>query len=314
MRALRSGREHGRGRGTQRVPSSGRVVLRSGRERERGRGTQRVPSGRVCAWCRRAGRNAGECTWKVDGHQDKFTCAADVRRACAGHMIASVWDGTRVRWQNKDRLRRYRSASIAGCSSHVPQHDWAEHVLDACKYEELLAAASAGSSDSGSSSDHWSDSDSSSEEQATSVDAAATHRDWGTKYAGVDTLLRRAVVSPGELRGQGLQCRWCSHVPVQGESCYATSGSGQVRGVVARLGCASARLLNRNFVSNLPMVADRRRSATIGKLDTIFRFRRESASHRAVPAVFMFSRACAGMWRCRGAAGRGRWCCARAAP
>ena len=181
----------------------------------------------------------------------------DVRCACAGHMIASVWDGTRVRRRNKERLQRYRSASIAGCSSHVPQHDWAEHVLDACKYEELLAAASAGSSDSGSSSDHWSDSDSSSEEQATPVDAAATHRDWGTKYAGVDTLLRRAVVPPGELRGQGLQCRWCSHVPVQGESCYATSGSGQVRGVVARLGCASARLLNRNFVSNLPMVADR---------------------------------------------------------
>ena len=168
-------------------------VLRSGRERGRGRGTQRVPPAGVCAWCKRAGRGADECTWKASSHQDKFTCAADVRSACAGHMIASVWDGTRVRRQNKERLQRYRSASIAGCSSHVPQHDWAEHVLDACKYEELLAAANAGSSGSGSSSDHWSDSDSSSEEQAseeqaTSVDAAATHRDWGTKYAGVDTL------------------------------------------------------------------------------------------------------------------------------
>ena len=228
-------------------------VLRSGRERGRGRGTQRVPSGRVCAWCRRAGRDAGECTWKANGPQDKFTCAADVRRACAGHMIASVWDGTRVRWENKYRLKRYRSASIAGRGSHVPQHDWAEHVLDACKYEELLAAASAGSSDSGSSSDHWSDSDSSSEEQATSVDAAATHRDWGTKYAGVDTLLRRAVVLPGELRGQGLQCRWCSHVPVQGESCYATLGSGQVRGVVEELlaaggGVARVRLQDGSVV------------------------------------------------------------------
>ena len=87
-------------------------------------------------------------------------------------MIASVWDGTRVQQENKYRLKNYRSASIASCSSHVPQHDWAEHVLDACKYEELLAAANAGSSGSGSSSDHWSDSDSSSEEQATSVDAA----------------------------------------------------------------------------------------------------------------------------------------------
>ena len=85
-------------------------------------------------------------------------------------------------------------------------------MLDACKYEELLAAATTGSSDSCSNSDHWSDSDSSREEQAISVDAAATHRDWGTKYAGVDTLLRRAVVLPGRLRGQGLQCRWCSRI------------------------------------------------------------------------------------------------------
>ena len=33
--------------------------------------------------------------------------AADVSGACFGHMVASMWDGSAVRQENKDRLERY---------------------------------------------------------------------------------------------------------------------------------------------------------------------------------------------------------------
>ena len=74
-----------------------------------GRRTARVRSTRGgsenCSWCRMVGTAALQCTWKSRGMQDQFTSAVCVRNACFGHMVASVWDGERVREANK-RLGR----------------------------------------------------------------------------------------------------------------------------------------------------------------------------------------------------------------
>ena len=78
----------------------------------RGRGTRRAcrtlqfdQGSDRCAWCLSMGANApAVCTYKACGTQAKFIGTACVRRACFGHMVASVWDGSHVRQENKDRL------------------------------------------------------------------------------------------------------------------------------------------------------------------------------------------------------------------
>ena len=80
----------------------------------RGRGTRRAcrtlqfdQGSDRCAWCLSMGANApAVCTYKACGTQAKFIGTACVRRACFGHMVAFVWDGSHVRQQNKDRLER----------------------------------------------------------------------------------------------------------------------------------------------------------------------------------------------------------------
>ena len=119
----------------------------------RGRGTRRAcrtlqfdQGSERCAWCLSMGANApAVCTFKARGRQEMFTGTACVRRACFGHMVAYVWDGSHVRQENKDRLKRLLAMSIsekeseAGPGRDIAQHCWAEHLLDACKYEEIRA-------------------------------------------------------------------------------------------------------------------------------------------------------------------------------
>ena len=69
--------------------------------------------GTKCAWCKHMRDSDHACTWKPRGQQDKFVSAADVRAACFGHMVASVWDGSVVRQQNKDRLKRCLAMSVS---------------------------------------------------------------------------------------------------------------------------------------------------------------------------------------------------------
>ena len=116
--------------------------------RRRARGPARAAAGR-CRWCTRAGSDAPDsCTWSSVGSElGKFTCAADVRAACPGHMAASVWRGGRCRQENADRLKRWLAASEAECSGSVPQHAWAHHALDAYEWERLHALEQAGSSE-----------------------------------------------------------------------------------------------------------------------------------------------------------------------
>ena len=104
--------------------------------RHRARGSGRAAAGR-CRWCIRAGSDTPDrCTWSSVGSElGKFTCGADVRAACPGHMAAAVWRSGRCRQQNADRLKRCLTASKAECSGSVPQHGWAQHALDAYEWE-----------------------------------------------------------------------------------------------------------------------------------------------------------------------------------
>ena len=87
----------------------------------RGRGTRRAcrtlqfdQGSDRCAWCLSMGANApAVCTFKARGRQEMFKGTACVRRACFGHMVAFVWDGSHVRRQNKDRLKRLLAMSPA---------------------------------------------------------------------------------------------------------------------------------------------------------------------------------------------------------
>ena len=68
----------------------------------RGRGTRRAcrtlqfdQGSDRCAWCLSMGANApAVCTFKARGRQEMFKGTACVRRACFGHMVAFVWDGS----------------------------------------------------------------------------------------------------------------------------------------------------------------------------------------------------------------------------
>ena len=125
-------------------------ATRSGRRTARVRSTS-GGSGN-CSWCRMVGTAALQCTWKSRGMQDKFTSAVCVRNACFGHMVASVWDGERVRQENKRRLKRYLKESMQlGADEEPVQHAWAAHVLDACRYEELRQRHTCSSDSCGSS-------------------------------------------------------------------------------------------------------------------------------------------------------------------
>ena len=126
-----------------------------------GRGTRRVRGpGDTCAWCKHMGAGPNVCTWKSFGNQNQFVSGADVAAACFGHMVASVWDGSNVRRQNKDRLKQCLASSVSEVGNGAdapPQHAWAASLLDACELHELRArrsrAPTGGSSCSGSSED-----------------------------------------------------------------------------------------------------------------------------------------------------------------
>ena len=108
--------------------------------------------GTKCAWCKHMRDSNHACTWKPRGQQDQFVSAADVSAACFGHMVASVWDGSAVRQQNKDRLERCLEMSVSERGSGEgapPQHAWAAALLDACKLEELRTRNSNVSNSSG---------------------------------------------------------------------------------------------------------------------------------------------------------------------
>ena len=72
------------------------------------------------------------CTWKPRGQQGWFMSGSDVASACFGHMVAAVWDGSVVRQQNKDRLKRCLALSVAEHGNGAgapPQHAWAASDL-----------------------------------------------------------------------------------------------------------------------------------------------------------------------------------------
>ena len=72
------------------------------------------------------------CTWKPCGQASKFVVGAGVAGACFGHMVAAVWDGSAVRRQNKDRLKRCLDLSVAEHGNGAgapPQHAWAASLL-----------------------------------------------------------------------------------------------------------------------------------------------------------------------------------------
>ena len=104
------------------------------------RGTRRIggagrPGGIRCAWCKHMGAAVDACTWKPRGQLSPFVVGADVLGACFGHMVASVWDGSKVRQENKDRLKRCLDLSVAereNGAAAPPQHAWAAALLDAC--------------------------------------------------------------------------------------------------------------------------------------------------------------------------------------
>ena len=106
------------------------------------------------------GAGPNVCTWKSFGKQNQFVSGADVAAACFGHMVASVWDGSNVRWRNRDRLKQCLALSVSEVGNGAdapPQHAWAASLLDACELHELRArrsrAPTGGSSCSGSSED-----------------------------------------------------------------------------------------------------------------------------------------------------------------
>ena len=88
--------------------------------------------GSKCAWCKHMGTTVDACTWKARGQQSKFVVGAGVAGACFGHMVAAVWDGSAVRQQNKDRLKRCLALSVAEHGNGAgapPQHAWAAYRL-----------------------------------------------------------------------------------------------------------------------------------------------------------------------------------------
>ena len=200
----------------------------------------------MCAWCKHMRDFGHPCTWKPRGQQDQFLSAADVSAACFGHMVASVWDGSVVRQQNKDRLKRCLAMSVSERGSGEdapPQHAWAAALLDACKLEELRSRRSRNSNVSNSSGDSGSSGDDSSSGGSGSSGDDGCHytaqveafRDWGTPYAHVDRLLKgpQRGVMPGVLKGDGRRCRWCSHQYSVGDSVYVQHNGVRYHGIVA---------------------------------------------------------------------------------
>ena len=223
------------------------------------RGTRRVRGpGDMCAWCKHMGAGPNVCTWKSFGKQNKFVSGADVAAACFGHMVASVWDGSNVRRQNKDRLKQCLALSaseVGNAADAPPQHAWAASLLDACKYQELRArcsrAPTGSSSCSGSSEDDENlGSGVESGEGGSCAGAESDSEfflDWGTPYSNVDRLLgapRRGVM-PGVLKGDGRRCRWCSHQLSIGDNVYVSyrglrqHGSANVRCFPTCIHCAT---------------------------------------------------------------------------
>ena len=220
--------------------------------RRRARGPARAAAGR-CRWCIRAGSDAPDsCTWSSVGSElGQFTCAADVRAACPGHMAAAVWRGGRCRRQNADRLKRWLAASETECSGSVPQHAWAHHALDAYEWERLHALEQAGSSE-GSSSSASDSEDSTGDASGGECAEASYHRDWGTPYARVDEYLsnRKCKAAPGELRAKGRCCAWCERKVrtwAVGSECVVLKVGGAVGGTVEHVcnssGDCSVRLV-----------------------------------------------------------------------
>ena len=182
------------------------------------------PRASKCAWCQHMGASVRACTWKQHGQQDQFVSGDYVVSACYGHMLASVWGGSAVRQENKDRLERCLALSVAERANRAgapQQHACAAALLDVCKLEELCSRRSRNSSVSNSSGDSGSSGDDSSSGGSDSSGDGACHctaeveafRDWGTPYADVDRLLKgpQRGVMPGVLKGDGGRCRWCSH-------------------------------------------------------------------------------------------------------
>ena len=180
--------------------------------------------GSKCAWCKHMGTAVDACTWKARGQQSKFVVGADVAGACFGHMVAAVWDGSAVRQQNKDRLKRCLALSVAEHGNGAgapPQHAWAASLLDACKLQQIRSRRSCSSSENSNS-----DSDSAGGGELSSPccenEAEETFRDWGTPYEDVDRLLGAPArgVTPGALKATGRSCRWCSHQIAVGDCVY----------------------------------------------------------------------------------------------
>ena len=107
----------------------------------RGRGTRRAcrtlqfdQGSDRCAWCLSMGANApAVCTYKACGTQAKFIGTACVRRACFGHMVASVWDGSHVRRQNNTDIARHRFRRSLFCRRtttpfHTDATMWPKHA------------------------------------------------------------------------------------------------------------------------------------------------------------------------------------------
>ena len=114
----------------------------------RGRGTRRAcrtlqfdQGSDRCAWCLSMGANApAVCTFKACGTQAKFIGTACVRRACFWHMVASVWDGSHVRRQNKDRLERLLAMPWARQQHNLHSAQWSAASCAASslyRYREL---------------------------------------------------------------------------------------------------------------------------------------------------------------------------------
>ena len=87
-----------------------------------------------CVWCLSMGANApAVCTFEARGRQEMLKGTACVRRACFGHMVASVWDGSHVKRCNEHRLKRLLAMSISeeeselGHGRDIAQHCWAAH-------------------------------------------------------------------------------------------------------------------------------------------------------------------------------------------
>ena len=169
------------------------------------------PGASKCAWCKHMGAAVGACTWKPCGQLGPFVVGAGALGACFGHMVAPVWGGSKVRQENKDRLKRCLALSVAGRGNGAgapPQHAWAAALLGACKLQQVRSrrpCCSSGSSNS--------DSDSAGGGVPTGCgnEDGETLRDWGTPCGDVERLLGAPArgVTPGALKATGRICRWC---------------------------------------------------------------------------------------------------------